>query len=675
MTTTSERPAAAANSAASTSHPFNVHDLLAIDRLSDPQVSPDGATIAFLISRTDLEDDRRRADVWLVNTDGAGLRRLTAHDSGVRNARWSPDGSEVLFLSPRSGSSQVWRIPVGGGESQQVTTLPLDVSAFVLTPEGDRLVLAMDVFPDADPDATRRRLDEGAERRKSGMDARVYDRLFVRHWDEWTDGRRSHLFVMPLTGGTPVDLMRGMDADCPSRPFGGPEEIAIHPNGRTVVFPARDVGREEAWSTNFDLFAVPIDGSAPPRNLTPANPAWDTMPAFSPDGRTLAWLAMKTPGYEADRFGIFVRSWPDGAAREIAADWDRSAQSLLWSADGRTLFVTAPDLGRTALFAVDVASGGVTQLVAGGTVRTPALAGNRLVFGYEDLRTPTELRSAKLDGSDMRTLTHVNDGRVATMRFGETEQMTFAGWNGETVHAWVIKPVDFDPSRRYPVAYLIHGGPQGSFPDHFHYRWNAQVYAGAGYGVVMVDFHGSTGYGQAFCDSIRQDWGGKPFEDLQRGLAAALERYAWMDGTRVAALGASYGGFMVNWIAGNWPDRFKCLVSHDGGLDERAGYFDTEELWFPEREYGGPPWEVPDAYEKHNPIHHVQKWKTPMLVIHGGRDFRLPETQGMMVFTALQRRGVPSRFIHFPSENHWVLKPKNSIFWHESVLEWLERWT
>jgi dipeptidyl aminopeptidase/acylaminoacyl peptidase len=339
------------------------------------------------------------------------------------------------------------------------------------------------------------------------------------------------------------------------------------------------------------------------------------------------------------------------------------------------VFVTAPDLGRTALFAVDVASGGVTQLVAGGTVRTPALAGNRLVFGYEDLRTPTELRSAKLDGSDMRTLTHVNDGRVATMRFGETEQMTFAGWNGETVHAWVIKPVDFDPSRRYPVAYLIHGGPQGSFPDHFHYRWNAQVYAGAGYGVVMVDFHGSTGYGQAFCDSIRQDWGGKPFEDLQRGLAAALERYAWMDGTRVAALGASYGGFMVNWIAGNWPDRFKCLVSHDGGLDERAGYFDTEELWFPEREYGGPPWEVPDAYEKHNPIHHVQKWKTPMLVIHGGRDFRLPETQGMMVFTALQRRGVPSRFIHFPSENHWVLKPKNSIFWHESVLEWLERWT
>jgi dipeptidyl aminopeptidase/acylaminoacyl peptidase len=568
----------------------------------------------------------------------------------------------------------VWRIAVDGGEAERVTDLPLDVGAFRLTPEGARLVVALEVDPGQGPGATRARLDAEERRAREGPTGRAWERLFVRHWDAWRDGRRSHLFVVPVTGGPALDLMRDMDADCPSKPFGGAEEFAIHPDGRTLVFAARDAGREEAWSTDFDLYAVPLDGSAPPRDLTPDNPAWDTAPAFSPDGRWLAWLAMTVPGDEADRFRILLRAWPDGVVREVAPDWDHSPAQLAWSRDGRTLYAVAPSRGRNPLFAIDVSSGAVRTLVAEGTARSPACAGAGVAFTHEHLRAPAEVAWVGADGGPMRLLTALNRGHVAAARMGEPEQFTFAGWNDETVHAWVVKPVDFDPARRHPVAFLIHGGPQGSFPDHFHHRWNAQAFAGAGYAVVMVDFHGSTGYGQAFCDSIRRDWGGKPLEDLQKGLAAALERHPWMDGERVAALGASYGGYMVNWLHGRWPGRFRCLVTHDGDMDERAAYFETEELWFPERERGGTPWTAAEEYARHNPADHVAAWDTPTLVIHGGRDFRVVETQGLMTFTALQRRGIPSRFLHFPDENHWVLKPRNSVQWHEEVLAWLARW-
>ncbi|GBC84264.1 Dipeptidyl-peptidase 5 [bacterium HR11] len=653
-------------------HPFTVHDLVAMDRLSDWQVSPDGRHVVFVVSSVDLENNRRRTDLWLVRTDGTGLRRLTTHPANDFNPRWSPDGRTVYFLSTRSGSSQVWRISVDGGEAEAVTNLPLDVGNLAVSPDGRYLAFTVEVFPDCDTLAcTKRRLDEAAQRKATG---RLFDRLFIRHWDTWKDGRRAHLFVQPVSGGEPADLMKGMDADTPSKPFGGPEEFTFTPDGRALVFTARDAGREEAWSTNFDLFVVPVDGSAPPRNLTATNPAWDTTPVFSPDGRTLAYLAQRRPGYESDRFRIVLRAWPDGPERWLTEDWDRSPQTVVWSRDGKTIYTTAQNLGQVSLFAVDVSTGRVRTVVRDGHVRAPALAGDRLLFGLDHLRSPVELYTVRPDGSDLRPVTRINAERLAAVRMGEPEQFTFRGWNDETVYAYVVKPVDFDPSRKYPVAFLIHGGPQGSFGNEFHYRWNPQVYAGAGYAVVMVDFHGSTGYGQAFTDSIRGDWGGKPLEDLMKGLDAALARYPWMDGQRVCALGASYGGYMINWIAGQWPDRFRCLVNHDGVFDMRLMYYSTEELWFPEWEHGGPYWANPQGHEKHNPALYVDRWKTPMLVIHGALDFRVPDTQGIATFTALQRRGIPSRFLYFPDENHWVLKPQNSIQWHETVLGWLERW-
>jgi len=654
-------------------HPFSVHDMLAMDRISDPQISPDGRTVVFVVRTTDLEANRGRTDLWLVGTDGTGLRRLTSHPATDVNPRWTPDGRNVLFVSSRGDSAQVWRISVSGGEATQVTDLPLDVTSLVVSPDGTRLAVSLDVFPDCDSlECTTKRLKATEDTKASG---RVYEELFIRHWDTWSDGRRSHVFVVPAAGGPAVDVMRGMHADCPSKPFGGPEEYAFSPDGRQVVFTARDVGREEAWSTDFDLYRAPTDGSAAPTCLTESNPAWDTTPVFSPDGRSMVYLAMARAGYESDRQRIVLRAWPDGEPRVLTESWDRSAASIVWSADGKTIYATAANLGQQSLFAVDVATGAVRTVVEQGTVRSMGEAGGRIVYAADNLRSPVELYSVRPDGSDVQSVTRLNADKVAAARMGEPEPFTFAGWNGETVHGYIVKPVDFDPGRRWPVAFLIHGGPQGSFGNDFHYRWNPQAYAGAGFAAVMVDFHGSTGYGQAFTDSIRGDWGGKPLEDLKKGLAAALEQNSWMDGDSVCALGASYGGYMINWIAGNWPGRFRCLVNHDGNLDERMAYFDTEELWFPEWDHEGTPWDNPEGYSKHNPVDHVAAWDTPMLVIHGALDFRVVDTQGLSTFTVLQRRGIPSKLLYFPDENHWVLKPQNSIQWHDTVIDWLKRWT
>jgi dipeptidyl aminopeptidase/acylaminoacyl peptidase len=664
----------ASAAAAAEPHPFTVHDLLAMDRISEPQPSPQGDRVAFVVRTTDLEANKGRTDLWLVNVDGSGLTRLTSDPAADSNPRWAPDGASLYFLSSRSGSSQVWRLPAAGGDAVQVTKLPLDVANLAVSPDGSRLAFSLEVFPDCPTLAcTKERLEAREKQKSSGQ---LYDGGvgFFRHWDTWMDGRRNHLFTLAVAGGEPVDLTRGMNADVPSRPFGGTEEFAFSPDGRTVVFAARDAGREEPWSTNFDLYAEPADGSAPRRDLTAANPAWDTQPAFSPDGKTLAYLAMTRPGFEADRFHIELRDLATGGERTIAEAWDRSPDGLLFSADGRTLYATAADVGQVPLFAIDVASGRVTKLVSDGHVREPQLAGGRLVFGRDSLRGPVELYSVGRDGSGLVQITHINREQVAAAVMGEPAQFHFQGAGGDTVYGWVVKPAGFQPGRKYPLAFLIHGGPQGSFNNEFHYRWNPQTYAGAGYAVVTVDFHGSTGYGQAFTDSISKDWGGKPLEDLQKGLAAALAANPWIDGERACALGASYGGYMTNWIAGNWPDRFKCLVTHDGVFDQRMMYYGTEELWFPEWEMGGPYWQAAAMYEKFNPAQFVDRWKTPMLVVHGGRDYRIPLDQGIGVFNTLQRRGIPSRFLYFPDENHWVQKPANSILWHDTVLAWLDRW-
>jgi len=658
-------------------HPFSIHDMLAMDRISDARVSPDGKVVSFTVRTTDLDANRGRTDIWVAAVDGSWVRRLTTHTASDAQARWAGDGRTLYFVSSRSGSQQVWRIPVDGGEALQVTELPLDIDALEVSPAGDRLLFSMAVFPGTAPAETKARLEERANAKFSGM---AYDRLFVRHWDAWENGTRNHVHVFNPGDGSLVDLMGGMDADCPSRPFGGSEEFTVSPDGRTVVFTAKDAGREEAWSTDWNLYEVPADGSRSPRRLT-VNPAWDTHPRFSPDGSRLAYLAMSRAGYEADRWDLVVREWPDGEERRIVVRaaagprGDRSPGAFAWSGDGREVFCTADNLGQHSLFAVDTTAGTTRTVVLEGSISDaqPA-AGGRVLYAMNSLLGPTELYTVAADGSDVRRVTRVNDDKVAAVAFGRPEQFSFTGAAGDTVYGWIVRPVGFDPAKKVPVAFLIHGGPQGSFGNDFHYRWNPQAYAGAGYAAVMIDFHGSTGYGQEFTDAINDDWGGKPFEDLMAGLDFALAKYPFLDGERVGALGASYGAFMINWIAGKAPTRFKALVCHDGNLDERMAYFDTEELWFPEWDHRGTPWQNPAGYARHNPIDLVGNWKTPMLVIHGGKDYRVVDTQGLSTFTALQRQGIPSRLLYFPDENHWVLKPHNSIQWHEEVLGWLDRW-
>jgi dipeptidyl aminopeptidase/acylaminoacyl peptidase len=657
-------------------HAFTPDDLVDMQRISSVEVSPDGKRVVYALRTTDLEANRGRTDLWLVGIDGSDSRQLTTDPGNDSDPAWAPDGKSVYFIASRDkdGSSQVWQVPVDGGEAKQVTSLPLDVSAFLISPDGKRLAVALDVYPEcADLDCT---IKKGAAEAKKKSSGRLYTKLMVRHWDEWEDGRRLHWFMIPMAGGKPVDLMKGMDADSPSKPFGDAGEATFTPDGQSLIFTAKDVGREEAWSTNFDLFLVSADGSGKPRNLTKDNPATDSHPMFSPDGKTLAFHSMKRAGYESDRYRIMIQAWPNGTAAELAPSWDRSPDDLVWSADGKKLYATADNLGNHALFELELAGGKATELMSNGSISeinvTPT---GGLVYALDHLRMPVEIFATEPKSRETRQITHVNDARLAKIAMGEPEQFNFKGANGDTVYGWVVKPANFDKARKYPVAFLIHGGPQGSFGNHFHYRWNPQAYAGRGYAVVMVDFHGSTGYGQKFTDDIKEDWGGKPLEDLQKGLEHAVSTYKFLDGKKVCALGASYGGYMIDWIAGKWPDRFKCLVSHDGNLDERMAYYDTEELWFPEWDHGGTPWDNPESYKKHNPVELVKNWKTPMLFVHGGQDFRVVETQGLSAFNVAQRLGVPSQLLYFPDENHWVLKPANSLLWHQTVLDWLDKWT
>ena len=663
-------------------HPFDAHDLVMMDRVSDPQIAPDGKRVAYQLRETDYAANKGVNSVWVIDLGRRASAQKLADPrfNAASSPRWSPDGAFVYALATVKGedTTQVWRIAPGKGTAERVTELPVDVNNFKLSPDGKAIVLSVDVFTDCNGDlaCTKKRLGGKSADKATG---RLYDKLFVRHWDTWADGRRSQLFIAAIgadgKAGAPMLLTRDIDGDVPSKPFGDDSEYAFSPDGKTVYFDVRIAGRSEPWSTNFDVYSVPADASAAPRDLTGANLAWDGYPLPSGDGKTLYYLAMKRPTFEADRFAIMALDLASGKTREIDPKWDRSAGPLQWARDGRTLLTSADDNGDHALFAVEVASGKATKLGGPGQVEGFSVRGNDIVFARSTLKAPADLFRMSTSGGRELRVTRLNAARLADAQMGDYEFFAFKGADNATVQGYVVRPVGFARDRKYPVAFLIHGGPQGAWTNEFHYRWNPQAYAGAGFAVVAINFHGSTGYGQAFTDSISGDWGGKPLEDLQKGWAAALEKYTFLDGDRACALGASYGGYMVYWIAGNWSLPWKCLVAHDGVFDARAMAYSTDELWFDEWEHRGTQWENPQAYEKFNPIDHVADWKVPILVVHSEKDFRIPLAQGLAAFTAAQRRGVPSEFLTFPDENHFVLKPQNSVLWHKTVLDWLERWT
>lgn len=652
--------------------PMTANDMHMMHRLGAPSVAPDGKTAIFTISDTDLAANKRKNRLYSLDLTKAGAKPVAVAGIGEgHDAVFGADGA-IWFLAPVKGQDQLFRMKLGG-KAVQVSTIKGDISGFKISKNGSRLL----IFADRDMRCTDFACaDVKAENR--GGSARAYDQLFVRHWDTWaTPGTRSRLFAFPIAGGKVtgkgVPVSGALVGDTPSKPFGGGEEIAVSNDGKTAYFALREAGRIEATSTNLDIFAAPTDGSTAPVNLTAPNGGTDTLPTLSPDGRTLAYVSMARAGYEADRQVLMLRDLASGNTRALTAGWDRSVGSIAWAADGASLLVTAEDVMEAPVFRIEVANGAVTRLTGNGHFgNVVPLPGGAAIATMNSIMAPDDLYRIGSQGQAAQ-LTNVNGALLAQLDPVTFEKYSFKGANGDQTWGFKLKP---QLARgRLPIAFVVHGGPQGSFGNGWSFRWNPRLLSSPGYAVVSVDFHGSTGYGQAFTDSIRSDWGGKPLEDLKRGLKFATDNDPQLNADQACALGASYGGYMMNWIEGQWADRFRCLVQHDGVFDARAMAYETEELWFDEWEHGGKAYyEDPAAYERWNPVNYVARWKTPMLVVTGEKDYRIPYSQGLASFTALQRRGIPSRLIVFPDENHWVLKPKNSIRWYDEVFNWLEFW-
>ncbi len=654
---------------------FDVKTLTTLESIHSGAVSPNGEFLVYGLTK--FKNDIKISNLYIqtLNDSSNAIGQLTNHSTKEHDVVWSNDSKSIYFLSQRNGSSQVWRLPLQGGEALQITDLPIDVNGFKLSSDNKNIVLTLDVFNDCDSlSCNSKKLEDRAKSPNAG---REYNQLMVRHWDTWNDGSYKHLFVGQLKDDTVsnlIDVTKGLATDIPAKPFSGMEEVNFSPDNKTIVYSAKAPSKNQANSTNFDIWQVNIDGTKN-HNLTEKNKAWDAQPTFSDDGRYMAYAAMSKVGAESDRRAIMLKDLITGVVKEVAPLWDRSVRQMQFSKDSRNLIVNAQDIGQVSVFLINIQFGDIKQLTLDGSSSLIGVSDQYIITHKKSLDNPGQLYKINIDGSNETLITNINESNLKHVEFGQYSQFSFKGWNDEQVHGYWVKPANFNPKKKYPIAFLIHGGPQGSFSNSFSTRWNAQLWAGAGYGVVMIDFHGSTGYGQEFTQSINQDWGGKPLEDLQKGLAAAVSQQPWLDGDNACALGGSYGGYMVNWIAGNWPDKFKCLVNHAGLFDMRMFYNVTEELWFPNYDFGGSYQQVSDSYEKFNPVNYTKHWKTPMLVIHGEKDFRVPYGQGLAAFTVLQKNNIDSKLLIFPSENHWILNSDNKIQWYNNVLNWMTRHT
>lgn len=648
--------------------PFTFDEMMQVRRVADPQLSPDGKWVAFTVTTYDVKNNSKNSDIWLVSADAGEPRQMTRSPKADERPRWAPDSKRLAFVSTRSGASQIWILSIEAGEASQVDTKGVEASGVIWSPDAQSLAFVSDVYPDCADAACNHKRDR--ERNVSAVKARVLDRLLFRHWNVWKDGKRSHLFVVPVSGGVPSDLTPG-DADVPPFSLGGPDDYAFSPDGREICY-VRAPERDEALSTNTDLFAVAVDGSTSPRRLT-TNPAADASPLYSPDGRLIAYRAQTRTGFESDRWQLMLLERATGQARSLTPDFDRMVESFAWAPDSKGLFLIAGEEARQPIFRVETHGGPIRKLIDSHTNDDLQVApdGKRLIFSHQSLSDPADIVAASSDGSGLKPLTAMNLDLLSQVDLKQPESVWFASAAGTKVQTWVLKPPQFDPAKKYPLLLAIHGGPQGVWGDAMSYRWNGHVFASQGYVVLMPNPRGSTTFGQKFIDEIRDDWGGRVYEDLMKAVDHALT-LGYVDPNRLAAAGGSFGGYMANWIAGK-SDRFKCLVSHSGVFNLTSMYGVTEELWFPEWEFAGTPWTNRATYDKWSPHSLAKNFKTPMLVVHGELDFRVPIGEGFQLFTTLQRQNVPSRMLYFPDEGHWILKPANSQLWYKTFLGWLEK--
>ncbi len=675
---------------------------MSMKRVGEPIPSPDGKWVAFEQTDVDLAANTKTPHLWIVPAGGGDARRLNpGSDHPESRPRFSPDGKTLLFAARIDGKTQLWLTafnPENGelnGPARQLTDLSTGADGAIWSPDGKNVVFVSSVFPDAKDDAANKQRDDALD--KSKVKAQLFTHLFYRHWASFTDFKRSHLFVVPVEGGAPRDLTPG-DHDVPPFSLGGQDMYAVSPDGQELAYTS-NIDEVEATSTNNEIFLVPLVGGTPKKIST--SPGSDSTPLYSPDGKYLAWRSQARAGFESDEQSLIIYDRANGTIRNATEKFDRSVEDMAWELDSKAIFFTAEDHGQAPLYALNVADNmpfihpsKLADMHAGDLVFAPD--GKSLYFSCTTIRSPSEIASRRLENwhtfqemeathqkssswtsfapDEIHPVTHVNDGLLSQLDLAPWEPFTFRSTDNSEVQGFLLKPPGFDASKKYPVKFLIHGGPQGAWSDSWSYRWNPELFAADGYVVVVVNPHGSTGYGQAFTDEVSGDWGGQPYDDLMAGLDYAEKTYPFIDKTREAALGASYGGFMVDWILGH-TDRFKCLVTHDGLFDAVSAYGATEELWFPEWEFKGTPWTNPEAYAKWSPSNYVKNFKTPTLVVHGQLDYRLDVSQGFALYTTLQRLGIPSEMLYFPDEGHWVLKPQNSQLWNKTVNDWVARWT
>jgi dipeptidyl aminopeptidase/acylaminoacyl peptidase len=652
-------------------HPLKVEDMQKLSRVGDVRISPDGLWAVFTVARSDLNKNRSVTNLWRIPTAGGAPQQLTFVPHGSNNTpRWSADGRYLYFISSRAEDKpQVFRLALEGGEAQQITSFATGVSDFVLSPDGNTLAIVASVFPACTDMACNEKLLK--ERSDNPVKARVITELPFRRWDSWVDGLRNHIFVMPSPGGAATDLTPG-DVDSPIWPGeAGGEELAFSPDSRELCF-SRYV-ENEALTGNSDLFVVPVSGGSPKAITT--NRSTDRMPVYSPDGHYIAYSATLRPMQESDFSRVFVYDRTSGEHRNLSEASDRSVDSFAWSPDSASLYVTFENQGEGSLARLELASGKLTPLVTTGSAGEPDVArdGKFLIFSNSNLAQPAELFRLDLPASAPPVqLTRLNADTLKDIEFGEVSSFSFRGWHGESVQAWRVKPPGFDPSHKYPLLLLMHGGPEGAWGNTFHYRWNAQVFAAAGYVVIEPNFHGSKGFGLKFMDAIKGQWGGAPYEDQMKAVDTALT-WPYVDTTRIAAAGASYGGYMANWVEGH-TDRFRTIVSHDGLYDLLGALYSADFVGGTLQEFKGTPWQNPQALIDEAPVTYAKNFRTPMLIIHGGNDFRVDPSQGLSMFQVLQAKHVPSKLLYFEAENHWVLKPADSVLWYHTVLDWLDQW-
>ena len=658
-----------AAAAAEEKHAMTLEDLFSFDRVGAPALSPCGKWVAFTVTKVDPEAASTSTNIYLMPAAGGEPRRLT-NSGGDYSPLWSPDGKTIAFISGRGGSAQIWLINVNGGEAQQLSKIKTGASNHKWTPDGKHIICSSMVLPGKCDKATAKFLEE---RENAKSSARIMDDLLYRHWDTWRDdGTKSHLFAVDVETGEHRDLMKDFAYDTPPFPFGGSEEYSISPDGKEIAFAAK-TAVNPAWHTNLDVFVIPFEGGEP-ENITAEFEGQDNHPLYSPDGRYLAYGSMKRPRFEADQINIILYDRQTGDRRNITADFDRIAGEFLWAPDSSTVYFVAPDHGRNPIFKVSADGGEVTKIVGDGRTFGVNITpdGKTLVFARNSVKYPTEIFSVNADGSGETRLTTCTQPVIDRLEMATVVEDWFEGDRGDKVHLFILHPPGFDPSKKWPLLHVIHGGPQQDYADLWTFGWNSQYFAAQGYVVALVAFHATPGYGQAFTDAVTKNWGGSPFIDIMKA-TDHLIGLGYIDEERMAAGGGSYGGYMVDWICGH-TDRFKALVSHSGVYDLESMYGATEELWFPEWELNGLFWENPELYEKWSPHNYIANFKTPTLILHGQRDYRVPVTQSMEFFTALRRQGVPTRFVYFPDENHWILRIGNKMLWYREFMDWINKY-